>query len=86
MERMEYELTNRSGLNFGKERRTLLLSFVPKGKASDYYHKTQRKLGYMSTPVSSDAESEKWVHHNHSLKTSSWGQMSASVPYSTVFR
>jgi len=33
MAKMGYDLTKGSGLNFGKRRRTLLRSFVPKGKA-----------------------------------------------------
>jgi len=33
MENMGYDLTKGPGLNFGKGRRTLLWSFVPKGKA-----------------------------------------------------
>ena len=40
MESMGYDLTNGPGLNFGKGRRTLLRSFVPKGKTPDYYHQT----------------------------------------------
>jgi len=32
MENMGYDLTSGHGLNFGKGRRTLLRSFVPKGK------------------------------------------------------
>ena len=40
MEKMGYDLTNRSGLNFGKGKRALLHSFVSKGKDPDYYHKT----------------------------------------------
>jgi len=39
MESMGYDLTNCPGLNFGKGRRTLLRSFVPKGKTPDYYHR-----------------------------------------------
>ena len=42
MENMGYDLTSGLGLNFGKGRRTLLRSFVPKGKAPDYYHRTRR--------------------------------------------
>jgi len=38
MENMGYDLTSGPGLNLGKGRRTLLQSFVPKGKAPDYYH------------------------------------------------
>ena len=72
MEKMGYDLTKRFGLSFGKERRTLLRSFVPKGKAPDYYLQTRRGLGYVSTLVSSDLEYEKWDHHDHSSKTSSW--------------
>jgi len=54
-------------LNFDKGRRTLLRSFVPKGKAPDYYHRTRRGLGYLSA-----SKSEGSLHHNHSLGTSSW--------------
>jgi len=43
-----------------------------KGKAPDFYHKIRRGLGYVSTPISPDFESEKWVHHDHSLEASSW--------------
>jgi len=42
MENMEYDLTNGPGLNFGKGRRMLLQSFIPKGKAPNYYHQTRR--------------------------------------------
>ena len=40
MERMGYDFTKKSGLNFGKGKRALLRSFVPKGKDPDYYNKT----------------------------------------------
>jgi len=39
-------------------------SFVLKGKDPNYYHKTRRGLGYVTTPISSDLESEKEVYHN----------------------
>ena len=42
MESMGYDLANDPVLNFGKGRRTLLWSFVPKGKTPDYYHRTVR--------------------------------------------
>ena len=45
---------------------------MPEGKALDYYHKTHRGLGYVSTPVSSDRESEECAVRDHSLGTSSW--------------
>ena len=47
MENMGYDLASVSGLNFGGGRRTLLRSFVPKGKAPDYYHRTRRGLRYV---------------------------------------
>jgi len=72
MENMGYDLTSGPGLNFGKGRRTLLRSFVPKGKAHDYYHQTGRGLGYVSTPVPSASESEESLYHNHLSGTSSW--------------
>jgi len=72
MERVGYDFIKESGLNFSKEKRALFRSFVPKGKEPDYYHKTQRGLGYITTPVSSDPESEKEVYHDSSSATSSW--------------
>ena len=50
-------------LNFGKGRRTLLRSFVPKGKTPDYYHRTRKGLGYVSTPIPSASESEGSLYH-----------------------
>jgi len=40
MERMGYDLTKGSGLNFSKGKQVLLHSFVPKDKDPDYYYKT----------------------------------------------
>ena len=71
MENMGYDLTSGSGLNFSKGRRTQL-SFVPKGKAPDYYHRTRRGLGYVSNPIPSVSESEESLYHDYSSGTSSW--------------
>ena len=71
MERIGYDLTKGSGLNFGKGKRALLHSFVPKGKSPDYYHKTRKGLDYVSTSVSLDSESEEEVYHDSSSATSS---------------
>jgi len=46
---MGYDLTKSAGLNFSKGRWTLLRPFVWKSKAPDYYHKTRRGMGYVST-------------------------------------
>ena len=71
MERMGYDFTKESGLNFGK--RTSTTSIICTKRLSfDYYHKTQRELGYVTTPVSSDSESEEEVYHDSSSTTSSW--------------
>jgi len=72
LERMGYDFTKELGFNFGKRKWALFRSFVPKGKDLDYCHKTRRGLGYVTTPVSSDPESEKEVYHGSSSKTSSW--------------
>ena len=69
---MGYDLTNGPGLNFGKGRRTLLRSFVPKGKTPDYYHRTRRGLGYVSTLTPSASESEESLYNDYSFGTSSW--------------
>ena len=86
MKNIGYDLTSDPGLNFGKGRRTLLRSFVPKEKALDYYHQTRKGLGYVSTPISLASESEESLYHDHSSGTSSWGQMSVSASSSKNFR
>jgi len=68
---MGYGLTKGLSLNFGKEKRALLRSFVPKGKDPDYYHKTRRGLSYVSIPISSDSESKE-VYNDSSSTTSLW--------------
>ena len=45
IENMRYDLISGPGLNFGKGRRTLLQSFVLKGKTPDYYHQNCKGLG-----------------------------------------
>ena len=72
MESMGYDLTNSPGLNFGKGRRTLLQSFIPKRKTPDYYHRTRMGLGYVSTLIPSASESDESLYLNHSSGTSSW--------------
>ena len=49
----------------------------------DYYQKTRRKLGYISTPVSSNPKSEKEVDHDSSLATSPWD---SDVSIGNIFR
>jgi len=72
METMGYDLTNGPGLNFGKGWKTLLQSFVSKGKTPNYYHRTRKGLSYVSTPILSASESEESLYHNYSSGTSSW--------------
>ena len=79
---MGYDLTKGSGLNFDRGKRVLLRSFVPKAKNPDYYHKTRRGLGYVTTPVSSDSESEEEVYHDSSSTTSLWD---SDVSISDIF-
>ena len=83
MKRMGYDLTSRPGLNFGKGRRTLLRSFVPEGKAPDYYHQTRRGLGYVSTPAPSASDSGGSSGHSYSSGTSSW---ESDVSVGNIFR
>jgi len=72
MEKLGYDFTKKSGLNFDKEKQALFCSFVPKDKDPNYYQKTRRGLGYVTTSVSSDSESAKEVYHDSSSVTSSW--------------
>ena len=83
MKNMGYDLTSGPGLNFGKGRRTLLRSFIPKGKTPDYYHQTRRGLGYVSTPIPSAFESEESLCHDDSSGTSSW---ESDVSVGNIFR
>jgi len=71
IENMRYDLINGLGLNFSKGRRILLRSFIPKGKAPDYYHRTHKGLGYVSTPISSASKSEESLYHYRSSGMSS---------------
>jgi len=70
MEKMGYDFTKGSGLNFSKGKWALFCSFVPKGKDPDYYHRTWRGLGYVFILVLSDFKSEE-VYHDNSSTTSS---------------
>ena len=72
MKKMGYDLASGPDLNFGRGRRTLIWSFIPKEKAPDYYHRTRRGLSYVSTPILSASESEELLYHDHSSGTSSW--------------
>jgi len=69
---MGYDLTSGLGLNFDKRRRILFRSFIQKGKAPDYYYRTRRGLGYVSTPIPLASKFEGSLHHNHSLGMSLW--------------
>ena len=80
---MGYDLTIGPGLNFSKGRRTLLWSFILKGKTLDYYHRTRRGLGYVSTSIPSASESEESLYHNHSSGMSSW---ESDVSVGNLFR
>ena len=40
-------------------------------------------LGYVSTPIPADFESEEFLYHDHSLGTSSW---ESNVSVSDIFR
>ena len=52
IESMRYDLANGPGLNFGKGRRTLLRSFVPKGKTPDYLPSNSQGFGLCVNPSS----------------------------------
>jgi len=84
MKRMGYDFTKELGLNFGKGKRALLRSFALKGKDPDYYYKTWRELGYVTTPVLSDTGSEKKVYMTAHQQRHRGTQMSASVISSKV--
>jgi len=83
MRSMGYDLASGPGLNFGKGRRTLLQSFVPKGKTPDYYHQTRRGLGYVSTSVPSASDSGGSSGRDYSSDTSSW---ESDVSVGNIFR
>jgi len=82
---MGYNLIKRSGMNFGKGRRTLFRSFVPRGKAPDYYQKTQRGLDHVSTPISSDFETEESIYQITRQARHHVNQMSLLTLSSKIF-
>ena len=51
MRKMGYNLQRENGLNFGRERRGFLRTFMPKWKPTNYYDKTRRGLGYITPPL-----------------------------------
>ena len=64
-------------MNFGRGRRTLLQSFM-KEKDPNYYQKTRRELGYVSTPIASNFKSKEFLYHDHTSGTPSW-ELNVSV-------
>ena len=84
MERMGYDLTKRSNLNFGKGKRALLRSFVLKDKNPDYYHKTEEdSIMYLCQShqiLNLKKKSIMTAHQQHHRGS----QMSASVLSSKV--
>ena len=76
MENIGYDLISGLGLNFGKGRQTLLRSFIPKGKAPDYYHPTWRG------PLSLKSHYIMTAHQTHHRGS----QISVSVTFSKTFR
>jgi len=57
MESMWYDFTKESSHNFSKGKRAL---------DPDYYYKTRKGLGYLTTTVSSDLRSDKEVYYDSS--------------------
>ena len=57
MRKIGYSLQHGNGLNFRKGRRSLLRSFVPKGKLANYYDNTRRGLGYVIPPLPTTIQS-----------------------------
>lgn len=56
---MSYDLVLKQGLNFSKGHRSLLRFFARRGNNLDYYYKTSRGLGYVTTPMSLEREQEE---------------------------
>lgn len=46
---MGYDLIQRPRWNYGKECRNLLCSFVPEREEPNFYDKTSKELGYVTT-------------------------------------
>lgn len=72
MKNIGYNFDGRLSLNFGKGVRAQPLPSVPKGKSIDYYHMTERRLGYVSDFYASALELDGSASHSHSSSTSSW--------------
>jgi len=65
---MGYNLHYGRGLNFEKGRRDLLRTFMLKGKPANYYDKTHRGLGYVTSPTLLQFEDDESIQ---SLSTTS---------------
>jgi len=59
MRRLRYNLQRGNSLHFGRGRRGLLRTFVPKEKPTNYYDKTRRGLGYITPPAHSQSEADE---------------------------
>lgn len=70
-------------MNFSTGRQSILRSFLPKGKNHDYYHRTQRELGYISTPSITKPEFEEIAQTRGDSDTPSWD---SDVSISAIFQ
>ena len=85
MRRMGYNLQRGNGLNFRRGRRGLLWTFVLKGKPADYYDKTRRRLGYITSPARSQSEEDESLPL-HSSSSSEWeSDVSVGVVFKSLF-
>ena len=85
MTKIGYNLQSGNGLNFGRGRRDLLRTFVPKGKPTNYYDKTRMGLGYVTPPSQSQSEGDESLP-SHSSISSEWeSDVSVEVLFKSLF-
>jgi len=71
MRRMGNNLQHENIFNFGRGRRGLLQTFIPKGMPANYNDKTCRGLGYIIPPTQSQSEENESLP-SHSSSSSEW--------------
>jgi len=85
MRRMGYNLHHENGLNFRRGRRSLLRTFVSKGKLANYYDKTHRGLGYVTPPTQFQSKRDESLP-SHSSSSSEWEtDVSVGVIFKNLF-
>jgi len=85
MRKMGYNLQRGNGLNFERGQHGLLLTFVPTGKPTNYYYKTHREFGYVTSPALFQSEEDKYLPSHLSISSKWESDVSMGVLFKNLF-